>query len=98
MGGLWHKPSEIGNVNSILNTKSIFPHLIVSDYAPSLYYKACKEERWRGVGWRGSGDRGDILIGCLAHIPLYNTAYHDTVVAYEVKAHDPPPSIYRPQR
>lgn len=97
MGGLWHKPSEIGNVNSILSTKSIFSHLIVSDYAPSLYYKACKERR-RGVGWRGSGDRDDILIGCLAHIPLYNTAYHDTVVAYEVKAHDPPLSLYRLRR
>ena len=42
MGSLWHKPNEMRNVKSILNTKSVFPHLVVFDYAPSLYYKTFK--------------------------------------------------------
>jgi len=42
MGSLWHKPNEIRNVKRILNTKSVSPHLVVFDYAPSLHYKALK--------------------------------------------------------
>lgn len=42
MGSLWHKPDEVRNIKSILNTKFGVPHLAVSESAPFLYHKTFK--------------------------------------------------------